>query len=140
MSNPHFQPASSGLVILRDAKLSGQEVEDLRAEVGWDRMTGQYDRILDQAYAHFTVHTEERLVGFLDVISDGIADAFLVDLVVHPDFQHRGVGKALVRSAVLSLTADGIRMIQVVFEPELEAFYRACGFTIIRAGLIDTWE
>lgn len=27
-----------------------------------------------------------------------------------------------------------------VFEPHLEAFYRACGFTILQAGIIDTWE
>lgn len=79
-----------------------------------------------------------RLVGFLNVISDGIGDAFLLDLMVAPDFQSRGIGKALVKKAVMDLTDDGIRCIHATFTPDLEGFYRKCGFPIFSAGIIDT--
>jgi GNAT superfamily N-acetyltransferase len=125
----------------RDAKLSGTQIENLRVAIGWDRMDGYYDRILLRSYVHFSVHNDNgRLIAFVNVISDGIADAFLVDLMVHPDFQGRGIGQALVNQAIEGLRADGIRAIQVIFEPHLEPFYRACGFHIMQSGIIDTWE
>jgi len=36
-----------------------------------------------------------RLVGLARVLSDGVFDVYLQDLVVHRDFQHQGVGKEL---------------------------------------------
>jgi ribosomal protein S18 acetylase RimI-like enzyme len=122
----------------RQAPLTGAQVEALREAVGWDRMTGMYDLILNRTYTHFSVMEASQLIGFVNVISDGIGDAFLVDLMVHPDFQHQGIGQALVKQAVAELRADGVQLIQVTFEPELESFYRACGFHIVKAGVIDT--
>jgi len=123
--------------IRRDEPVSAKEIESLRVAVGWERFENKYDRILPNSYAHFTVREGGRLIAFVNVISDGIGDAFLVDLIVHPDFQRRGFGHALVDAAVSALTADGIKCIQVTFHPELEPFYRHCGFHIFKAGIID---
>ena len=123
--------------IVRQASLLGIQIEELRSAVGWERMSGMYDQILAQSYTHFSVMDQARLIGFVNVISDGIGDALLVDLMVHPDYQHQGLGKALLIQASNDLRADGIQLIQVVFEPELEAFYRECGFLIVKAGIID---
>jgi GNAT superfamily N-acetyltransferase len=124
----------------RDEPVTAKEIEDLRAAVGWERMENKYDRILANSYAHFTVRSEGRLIGFVNVISDGIGDAFLVDLMAHPSAQRRGIGRALVTSAIAELTRDGIKCIQVTFDPELENFYRECGFHIFSGGIIDNDE
>ncbi|MGQ9630397.1 MAG: GNAT family N-acetyltransferase [bacterium] len=123
--------------IVRQAPITGAQIEALRAAVGWDSMRGTYDRILARSYTHFSVADGARLIGFVNVISDGIADAFLVDLMVHPDFQRRGIGRALISRAIEDLSADGIRCIQAIFDPNLEPFYRKCGFHIVKAGIID---
>lgn len=123
--------------IRRDEPVSAKEIESLRAAVGWERYENKYDRILPNSYAHFTVREGGQLIAFVNVISDGIADAFLVDLIVHPDCQRHGLGQALVEAAVSELTADGIKCIQVTFNPEHEVFYRKCGFHIFKAGIID---
>jgi GNAT superfamily N-acetyltransferase len=128
------------LPIQRNASICGAQVENLRVEIGWDRMEGHYDRILARAYTHLTVIDDGNLIAFLDVISDGIADAFLVDLMVHPDYQGIGIGHALITQAIEALRAEGIRAIQVIFEPHLESFYRKCGFHIMQSGIIDTWK
>jgi GNAT superfamily N-acetyltransferase len=124
--------------IKRDAPVKGEEIEALRAAVDWERLENKYDRTLTNSYTHFTVGKDGQLVGFLNVISDGIRDAFLVDLMVHPEIQGRGFGRALVEVAVAALTMDGIKCIQVTFDPYLESFYRSCGFHIFRAGIIDS--
>ena len=125
------------LSILRNAALTGDQVAHLRAAVGWDARPGPCARALAHAYAHWSAWEGGELVAYVSAISDGVGDAFLVDLMVHPDRQRRGVGRALVRRAVADLTADGIQCVQAVFIPELEPFYRACGFHILRAGMID---
>jgi GNAT superfamily N-acetyltransferase len=128
-------------LIQRNAPVNGAHIEDLRVAVGWDRMDGYYDRILARSYAHFSAHYDNgSLIAFVNVISDGIADAFLVDLMVHPDYQGAGLGQAIVAQAIEALRTDGIRVIQVIFDPHLEPFYSACGFHILQSGIIDTWE
>jgi GNAT superfamily N-acetyltransferase len=124
--------------IQRGAYLNGAQIEELRVAVGWDRMQGKYDLILARSYAHYSIADDSHLIGFVNVISDGVADAFLVDLMVHPDFQHQGIGKALIAHAINDLKAEGIRCIQSIFAPELEPFYQVCGFHIVKAGIIDT--
>lgn len=123
--------------IKRNEVVTAREIEDLRASVGWDRFENKYDGILTKSYAHFTVREASQLLAFVNVISDGIGDAFLVDLMVHPSAQRRGIGRALVDAAIAGLTSDGIRCIQVTFDSKLESFYRECGFHIFGGGIID---
>ena len=124
--------------IQQGARLTGAQIEELRVAVGWDRMQGKYDLILARSYTHYSIMDDSHLIGFVNVISDGVADAFLVDLMIHPDFQHQGIGKALITHAINDLKARDIRCIQLTFAPELEPFYQACGFHIVKAGIIDT--
>jgi len=123
--------------IQRNEAVVAKEIEELRVAVGWGRLENKYDRILANSYAHFTLRENGHLVAFVNVLSDGIVDAFLLDLMVHPSIQRRGVGKALVDAAIAGLTNDGIRCIHVTFDAELERFYRGCGFHIFKGGIID---
>ena len=111
----------------QDAAIASHEVEALRASVKWVPQSG-YERILAGSYRHFSIRCDSRLIGFLNVISDGVLDALLVDLMVHPSFQKQGLGRALVTEAITSLRGDAIRYIQVIFDPALVGFYRRCGF------------
>lgn len=129
---------TESFIIRRDALIQGQDIEALRVAVGWDSSAGTYDRILPKTYTHFSSHQNDHLVGFVNVISDGIADAFLVDLMIHPAYQDLGLGTALVQRAIHDLQQDGIRCVEVLFEPRLESFYRKFGFFMLKAGIIDS--
>jgi len=121
----------------RDQPVTLDEINTLRSSVGWDLVDETYHQVLGRGYAHYTVREEGRLVGFVNVLSDGIADAFLLDLVVHNDFQRRHIGTVIVKRAVRDLTEDGIQCIHVTFNPENESFYKSVGFHIFKAGIID---
>jgi chloramphenicol 3-O phosphotransferase len=135
--NQQASPPGS-FTIQRDAPIPGQEIESLRVAVGWDCSAGTYERILPNAYTHFSIRQDGNLIGFLNVISDGIADAFLVDLMVHPAYQEIGLGTSLVQRAIQELQKDGIRCVEVIFEPQLESFYQKFGFFMLKAGIIDS--
>lgn len=77
------------------------------------------------------------LVGFVNVIWDGGAHAFILDTVVSPWLQRGGIGTALVAAAAENARALGCQWLHVDFEEHLAAFYlRSCGFRPTSAGLI----
>jgi GNAT superfamily N-acetyltransferase len=77
-----------------------------------------------------------RLVGFVHVVWDGGTHAFILDTMVHPDFQRLGIGQDLVRAVTDEAFAAGCHWIHVDYEPHLAPFYEhACGFRPTPAGL-----
>jgi ribosomal protein S18 acetylase RimI-like enzyme len=76
------------------------------------------------------------LIGFVNAVWDGGIHAFVLDTAVHPDFQHLGVGRDLVRTATAEAFRAGCEWVHVDYEPELAGFYEnACGFRPTSAGL-----
>lgn len=124
--------------IVRDGPVLPKEIANLRHAVGWDRSEGTYGRTLPRHFAHYTVRgAEDGLVGYMSVLSDGVSDAFLLDLVVHPQCQKTGLGTKIVRRAIRDLKDAGVRCVQVTFNDDLEPFYAQCGFHILKGGIID---
>ena len=121
----------------RDKPVTPDEINALRSSVGWDLVGESYHQVLERGYTHYSVRAEGQLVGFVNILSDGIGDAFLVDLVVHRDHHRDHIGTAIVKRAVRDMTDDGVQCIQVTFNPENEAFYKSIGFHIFKAGIID---
>ena len=93
--------------------------------------------VLSRSLAHLGAYAGDRLIGFVNIATDGGVHAFLLDTTVHPEFQHRGVATELVRHAIAAAKARGTQWLHVDYEPHLEGFYRACGFRPTLAGLID---
>lgn len=78
------------------------------------------------------------LVGFVNVVWDGMTHAWLQDVMVDPDARHRGIGTALVAAARDAARDAGCEWLHVDFDDDLASFYfDACGFTPTNAGLID---
>jgi GNAT superfamily N-acetyltransferase len=77
------------------------------------------------------------LVGFVHVVWDGGGHGFLLDTVVHPLHQRRGLGRAVVETAIRNARVAGCEWVHVDYEPHLASFYlEACGFQTTAAGLL----
>jgi ribosomal protein S18 acetylase RimI-like enzyme len=69
-----------------------------------------------------------RAVGMGRVISDGIADAYIQDLVVLGDWRSWGVGKMILNRLLEECKFRKITWIGLIAEPGNEEFYRSHGF------------
>lgn len=129
---------STNLVIDERPAITDRDIGELRRAVAWDHTPGAYDRSLPAAWSYFAARDEGGgLAAYVGVVSDGVADAFLVDLMVHPRFQRTGLGRALVERAARRVREAGIQCLHVTFNRELEPFYRAAGFHIFGGGIMD---
>ena len=78
-----------------------------------------------------------RLAGFVNVLWDGSAHAWIQDVMVTPAARREGLGTQLVERAREGAREAGCEWLHVDFEEHLAPFYLgACGFAPARAGLI----
>jgi ribosomal protein S18 acetylase RimI-like enzyme len=66
-------------------------------------------------------------------LADGIDCSYLCDVAVHPEYQSRGVGKAIITR--LKELSAGHRKIILYANPGKEPFYRALGFRRMRTAM-----
>jgi GNAT superfamily N-acetyltransferase len=84
-----------------------------------------------------TARDDTGLVGFANVVWDGLVHAWLQDVMVASRAGRAGVGSAVVRTARDAARDAGCDYLHVDFEPALEPFYvGALGFTPMQAGLL----
>lgn len=125
-------------VVLRpSAALAEAEFRSLFAEAWPEGNACELAAVLQQSLCWVSAHVGERLVGFVNVVGDGGAHAFVLDTTVHPEFRRRGIGASLVRCAADEARARGADWLHVDFEPKYAEFYRRCGFQPTLAGLLD---
>ena len=93
--------------------------------------------MLRRALVYVCAYEGRKLIGFAKVVGDGGVHGFLLDPTVSPDRQRQGIGRRLVAKCAAESRRRGIEWLHVDFEPSLEKFYRACGFSLTRAGLLN---
>ena len=84
-----------------------------------------------------TARLDGRLVGFVNVISDGFVHAWIQDEMVAPDNRRRGIGVQLIHVARDAAKQAGCEWLHVDFDDKLWPFYFGAGFSPTNAGLID---
>ncbi|HQP72126.1 MAG TPA: GNAT family N-acetyltransferase [Methanoculleus sp.] len=80
------------------------------------------------AFAVAVESSTSRTVGMGRVISDGVSDGYVQDLVVHPNYRDRDIGTMILSALLKECTSAGVTWIALIAEPETEAFYARSGF------------
>jgi len=84
-------------------------------------------KILMGSYCSFIAIEKEtnKVIGFINAISDGILTAYIPLLEVLPEYQGKGIGKELVRLILEEL--KDLYMIDICHDKELAPFYTQFG-------------
>ena len=128
------------MIYVCNVAVSVKELADLRESIGWNRMENEYKNPLLTSYYHIAVYEKEVLIGYIDCVSNGVTDAYIQDLMVHPDYQRRGIGTELMTIMISYLKQKHIYMISVVFEENLKPFYEKFGFFNMLCGQMETYD
>ena len=74
----------------------------------------------------------DRLIGAGRAVSDGVWRAAIYDVVVHPEFQGKGVGTQIVRRLVQE---TNVEVIMLFSAPDQVAFYNKLGFRNMKTAM-----
>ncbi|MCI0335798.1 MAG: GNAT family N-acetyltransferase [Planctomycetes bacterium] len=87
-------------------------------------------KALLNSHSLVTAWDGQKLVGLANAISDGYLVVYYPHLLVHPDYQRRGIGTQLMQ--MLMARYDGFHQHMLTADGRAIEFYRKCGFE--RAG------
>ena len=103
------------------------KVSEIFSLVGWGLRDPEENRFAfnRSSFVRFA-YVNNELVGFGRTVDDGKYYALIADLVVHPDYQGKGIGSEILRYLKNSL--DGYLFITLTSAPGKEAFYDKQGW------------
>ena len=112
-------------------RLDFAAVLDLYASVSWSNYTNHPQR-LEQAFHQslfvMAAYDEDKLIGLIRAVGDGLTIVFIQDLLVYPHYQRQGIGRSLLEQ-MLKRFKD---VYQIQLATELSdknlAFYQELGF------------
>lgn len=85
------------------------------------------------SYVVCSVFVDGKMIGFGRAISDGQFQSAIYDVVVLPEFQKQGVGKAIMNALLEKLPKTS--KILIFAAPGKQNFYRQFGFRNLKTGM-----
>ena len=110
-----------------------KEIVMLYTDAGWwkDNYNSSEIKNLIKGSFAFAVAFEpniKKAIGMGRVLSDGISDAYIQDVVVLKEYRKKGIGKDIVKALVYHCKKKGINWISLIAEPNQDFFYKKIGF------------
>jgi GNAT superfamily N-acetyltransferase len=127
--------------------ISVEDYNLLRRSVGWKEIEANQAQtgLIHSAYL-IVAESDSKPVGLARLVSDGGYIAIIVDVIVLPEYQGKGIGKSLMKKVIDFIKSD-LKEGQTVFVNLMsakgkEAFYKKLGFTenpsdIMGSGMVQ---
>jgi ribosomal protein S18 acetylase RimI-like enzyme len=80
------------------------------------------------AFAVAIDHTTRKAIGMGRLISDGVSDAYIQDVVVLKEYRNQDVGKRLTQKLIDFCVSKKLLWIGLIAEPGTDSFYKTLGF------------
>ena len=117
------------------------ELNDLLKTIGWGvSSSSKLEESLKLSWGWITARDElDRLIGFVQILSDGIKHAYILRLIVHKDFQGNGVGTKIMEKLMEVLEENNLSPI-LLTKPSEESFYSKFGLSRSNKGFISLFK
>lgn len=127
--------------IERNAKIDVNELNNLLKTIGWGLSSPKkLEESLGLSWGWITVRDDvNRLIGFVQVLSDGIKHAYILRLLVHKDYQGKGIGTKLMENLMQFLEENNLNPV-LITKPSEESFYSKFGLSRSNKGFISLFK
>jgi ribosomal protein S18 acetylase RimI-like enzyme len=128
--NPDLQ-----VVLSCEREIDLFELETLCDAVGWSRRPlRRVRKALQHSLLRVGLWRHDarlpRLVGFARCTGDGVVEATVWDVAVHPLYQGVGLGRALMDYVLAELRAMEVERVSLFADPDVVGFYEAQGWEL----------
>jgi GNAT superfamily N-acetyltransferase len=125
------------------ASLDGVNWAALKAALAADRFDNgrtpeEYRRSHQNSHAAIFGHVGDEFVANGRILSDGVCNAYLVDVWTASAYRRRGVGREVVKRLVATVPGQHVGL----FTDDMQQFYETLGFRPQRGGMsqiIGSW-
>ena len=123
------------LVFSKEKAFDLIELEQLLQSVGWGRRPlRRVRKALENSILQVGLWQHDpkfpRLIGFARCTGDGILEATIWDVAIHPVYQGSGLGKELMTYVLRSLRQIGVKRATLFADSEVIEFYKSQGWTL----------
>jgi GNAT superfamily N-acetyltransferase len=121
---------------------TNREVNELHGEAFETRIFDESewnwrDLVAKHSLGWVTARKDGALVGFVNVLWDGLVHAWIQDVMVANNARRMGIGVGVVMAARDGAREAGCEWLHVDFDDDLRSFYyEACGFARTNAGVM----
>ncbi len=108
--------------------------------VGWPNSPSSevLKKLLRGSYKVVLAYEDEKLVGFINSISDGVLSAYIPLLEVLPEYQGKGFGKELVNR--LKSELSDLYMVDLLCDENLIPYYEGLGMMKAQGARIRNYD
>ncbi|WP_213991308.1 GNAT family N-acetyltransferase [Sodalis sp. dw_96] len=121
-------------IFYTDKLITAMEYNELRSSVGWSEPNHRRsEQALEHSLYICSAYQDQRIVGSGRVVGDGSLIFCIMDLMVHPDFQHRyGIGVHILHNIFHYLKENACPEADILGMAAVgrERFYEKMGFVI----------
>lgn len=129
--------------IERNEKIDLVELNELLSTIGWGiKDLDKLENSLKLSWGWITARDDNgKLIGFVQILSDGIKHAYILRLLVDKKYQGQGVGTKIVENMMELLNENKLNPV-LITKPSEESFYNRFGFDRNSNGFISMlrWE
>lgn len=124
------------MIIVTKRDLEHVDWEEMKATLQADefdngRSAEQLSRSFANSQATCIAYCDGRIVGTARALSDGVCNAYVVDVWTHSRFRQRGIGRAMMETLLRDLAGQHVYL----FTDDSVGFYRRLGFEPQGVGL-----
>lgn len=109
------------------------EILNLYAKVGWTNYTTNPEMLknaFNNSLKVYGAYENGKLLGIIRAVGDGYSIVFIQDILILPEYQHRGIGTALMKRMLEEYKHVYQKSLLTDNTEKTIQFYKSCGFEI----------